>query len=1170
MVADHSNDLQRYLESVGTAYKDWWSLYTLTDAVGKQQVGREKSSSVVDFGLMVQRMKAEQPERGEAQDKTERLPVLEGLQKYASAHVLLVGRPGSGKSTALARLLLEEAEKSSQFLSQNTVGVHGGAPLGKINLHTPIPVLVELRQYKTSVLDLIREFLIRHRLRLDSREIETLLFERRFLLLIDGLNELPSEEARRDLKAFRLNHAATSMIFTTRELGVGGDLGIEKKLEMQPLTEAQMQEFVRAYLPEQGDLMLRPLRNRLREMGQTPLLLWMLCELFRLTGNIPPNLGFVFRCFAQSYDRKIKEDVPVSEEFRRWLPELLQHLALVMMQGKPPTELRVTISQREAEAELTEFLQGKVDYPPSRAKEWLEDLLEHHLIQLDSSHQIEFRHQLLQEYYAAESLLRQLLQISDDRLKRDYLNYLKWTETLALMLALVDDEAEAIRVVKLALAVDLQLGARLAGEVQPTFQEKTVGLVIALDIPQLLKVEFLGITRSGCSIATLRHAFYDEDSAVRWVAAVALGKLELGTSEAVEVLIPALSDNKSNVPVIAASVLGRLGTPEAVAALIGALKHEDPGVRGMALSSLGKLGTTEAVAALIGALKHKDSFERGMAAKALGLGTTEAVAALIGALRHEDSFVRGMAASALGELGTTEAVAALIGALRHEDSGVRGRVAEALGKVGTPEAVAVLIPALNDQDSGVRRRVAEALGKVGTPEAVAVLIPALNDQDSGVRGRVAEALGKVGTPEAVAVLIPALNDQDSGVRGRVAEALGKVGTPEAVAVLIPALNDQDSNVRVMAASALGELGTTEAVAALIEALRHEDSGVRRRVAEALGKLELGTTEAVAMLIGALRHKESAVGGRVDSALGKLGTTEAVEALIGALNDEDSNVRVMAASALGKLGTTEAVEALIGALNDEDSNVRVMAASALGKLELGTTEAVEALIEALIEALNDEDFNVSESVAWALGQIVSSELLTRMWELRLTTARNYTDEIISKIQARCRFYNHEIFHSPLPEEKPNIDPLSHTLDKLTQTLETMSQPPTKYDFRNSKIGNFADTVQSGGRLQAIQHNYASEQKQNLAEVAEEIQQLLDQLEQVNQTATEAQLIVNQAVERQPLLQDSQVVEQAIKNTPSLKVRLRSAGKAAYLETVKVLLPAVGVAIEAIKAWKEPEE
>jgi len=89
------------------------------------------------------------------------------------------------------------------------------------------------------------------------------------------------------------------------------------------------------------------------------------------------------------------------------------------------------------------------------------------------------------------------------------------------------------------------------------------------------------------------------------------------------------------------------------------------------------------------------------------------------------------------------------------------------------------------------------------------------------------------------------------------------------------------------------------------------------------------------------------------------------------------------------------------------------------------------------------------------------------------------------------------------------------------------------------------------------------------VAAEIQQLLDQLEQTNQTTTEAQLIVDQAVERQPLLQNSQIVEQAIKNTPPLKVRLRSAGKAAYLETVKVLLPPVGIAIEAVKAWKEPE-
>jgi predicted NACHT family NTPase len=89
-------------------------------------------------------------------------------------------------------------------------------------------VLVELRQYKTSVLDLIRQFLRRHKLRLESADIETRLDDGQFLLLVDGVNELPNEAARRELKTFRQNYPNTPMIFTTRDLGVGGDLGLRK------------------------------------------------------------------------------------------------------------------------------------------------------------------------------------------------------------------------------------------------------------------------------------------------------------------------------------------------------------------------------------------------------------------------------------------------------------------------------------------------------------------------------------------------------------------------------------------------------------------------------------------------------------------------------------------------------------------------------------------------------------------------------------------------------------------------------------------------------------------------------------------------------------------------------------------------------------------------------
>ncbi len=72
-----------------------------------------------------------------------------------------------------------------------------------------------------------------------------------------------------------------------------------------------------------------------------------------------------------------------------------------------------------------------------------------------------------QAYMQTQSLLQQLPYLSDEQLKREYLNYLKWTEPLAQMLQRIDEEAIALRMVNLALEVDLRLAARLAGAVKP-------------------------------------------------------------------------------------------------------------------------------------------------------------------------------------------------------------------------------------------------------------------------------------------------------------------------------------------------------------------------------------------------------------------------------------------------------------------------------------------------------------------------------------------------------------------------------------------------------------------------------------------------------------------------------------------------------------------------------
>ncbi|MBD2120179.1 HEAT repeat domain-containing protein [Trichocoleus sp. FACHB-262] len=701
--------VEPYLRSLinDRKYQQKWEFYTPTDAIGKLQ--ELEQASELDIKLIVELLQPKQVEDNHSseqqkQEKTEQLPVVEGIRKYAAEHVLLMGRPGSGKSTALLRLLVDEARKALKDTSAK------------------IPVLVELRYLEAdqpSVIERIRAFLQSHDLILEEASLETLLLKGRFLLLIDGVNELPSEAARRSLIRFRQDYSQTPMVFTTRDVAIGGDVGIEKKLEMQPLTKSQMQQFVRIYLPEHGGLLLRQLQARLHEVGQTPLLLWMLCEVFKGMKQLPSSMGLLFRWFAGEYD-KLKRDAPVSEGLRHWQSELLQHLAFTMMHAEEPAELRVAISRKEAEIVLTEFLRDKVNYPTQRAKEWLEDLLEHHLIQHTSQNQLEFHHQLLQEYYAAEALLHHLPQLSDEELQRSYLNYLKWTEPVALLLSLVNEEALALRIVKLAMNnVDLMLGARLAGEVKPTFQTTTVGWINDLVIPPLLKCQ--------C-----------------WTASQ---------------------------------------SEQAIPGLLKALEDYNFAVCGRAAEALGRIGGVEVVPGLLKALEHQSFIVRGRAAEALGkIGGAEAIPGLLKALEHQDSNVRGSAAGVLGRIGGAEAIPGLLKALEDQDSDVRRRAAEALGRIGGVEMVPGLLKALEDQDSDVRRRAAEALGRIGGVEAISGLL-SYEDQDSDVRRRAAEALGKIGGAEAIPGLLKALEDQDSDVRRRAAEALGELSTSSSLTEL---------------------------------------------------------------------------------------------------------------------------------------------------------------------------------------------------------------------------------------------------------------------------------------------------------------------------------------------------------------------------------------------------
>jgi HEAT repeat protein len=846
------DQLAQYLKSIRDEYAYVKDVYAPTDVSGDVTDSAALSSHSLQLEFMVQTA----TEKGAltkdlaAAQRTEKLNALEALKKYAPRHVLLKGRPGSGKTTALKRLLLESAD---QALAQESPSAN-------------IPIFLELKHYQTSIIDLIRNFMMHHGWLTDKGEVEKLLLERRLLLLVDGINELPSESARKDLQSFRTAYLAdTPMICTTREIGVGAHLGTAKKLEMLPLTDSQVERFARAYLHEKADVMLQRLTGRLKDLVRTPLFLWMLCLVFAEKNETPLSIGAVFRRFTQTYAQTFRGDSPVTDESRRLWPDLLAHLAFCMIQGH---EMAVSIPRQLGQQIIAEYLETRgVGSAALRAATYLGDLINHHLLEMTGEGSIQFVHQLVQEYFAAEYLLNSFPAINDEQLKRDYLNYHKWTEPVSLMLGLIDDLNEALRLVRVGLALSPMLGARLAGAAREGFHEETIKQVLQCDVPKKVKIELLGSTSSQEAVSLVAAGLHDEDKEVR--STVVRNLAQIGGATAAASLIDALKDEDKQVRFNAAWGLGRIGGDQASAALIAAAKDDDELLRFVIAWALSEISGNIAPQQLIDALKDSNPSVASTAALALGkIGDDRAANQLVEALKYGDLAVRTSAAVALRDLGCWWATEKIAHALRNDDPFVSGSAAWVLAQTGGVTATLVLIEALKDNDPAVASVAAWALGEIGDDRATEALIDALKDKDKQVRLNAAWALGKIGDARATEALIDILKDGDSSVSSSATVALVRIGGDRAKEVVVGLLKGDDLQVRLSAAFALGIIGDDRATEALIDTLLDKEPSVRSRAAEALGKI--GGAGPAAALTDMLEDKESSVRSSVAEALGKIG------------------------------------------------------------------------------------------------------------------------------------------------------------------------------------------------------------------------------------------------------------------------------------------------------------
>lgn len=1034
-----SDEFQLYLEEVCHRYDHWWDIDGLTETIAARQ-------ATFSFEQMTQT--EEKDLKGKSQ-KNPPLPIFQAIQNYIEfEHILLVGSPGIGKSTVLLRCLVKLAERERQKLNPR------------------IPVLISLKRYNSSrfsspedpsgILTLIKDTL-EPNLWLEVADIKKLLFkDRRLILLLDGLNEMSAGEKRTELEEFcrKCARSKVPLICSTRELS-SGDLGIKRRLEIQPLRDPEINRFVQECIPDKKQKVLQLLNRDNRELSRTPFVLWMLYDLFQEQGIEVETLGEAFRRFFQSF-KKYKEDASVSEERRRNWNYWLEYLAFKMLSSPDPQNPGLVITKEQAENLLFERF-GELYGTPSR----IEELCKYHLLEPISDREISFHHQLIQEYYAAEYLLTKLPTILQKQTDQKYtsfqmqhLNHLKWTEVIALMLGFIEvSDKEALQIIHSALSVDLILGSRLAGDVRIEIQKKTLELV---DDAQLayeprssdwLKVELLGQTRSRFVLPELQQFLRSLDISVARRASAWIGFL--GYQEAKPYLLQMLSEMERWIPNNDGS---RTFSDRTLSLEIEIIE------------ALGKLSPKDATLKLREIFHDPASFIYSFSQPKIhkllidfDLETVKKES-LESVKTSKNPNQISQASDLLSRLGCPEAALELISRLNCEqDADIYLDLIDALSLFDTAESISALVSLTASQDSSIREKAAKALIKYERVNAIDELLCHLEHSDWNIQWCAAVVLGKLNSDAALPVLLNGLTSRHPRyIRRTAAEVLGMIENDEVIDILLSALKDPDYAVRRSAAISLAHFDRKEAIEELLKALRHYyplddsciDVEIEFKLDEYYTHIIRGMTHEMLMQLGdeeairawAFEHSSTDIREQVAEALGRFNIEEVINGLLRALR---KGVKV-AALPLGRFGKQEVVPELLELLqNNQVSSSNKVIGTLAHLISVGNLSVVSELISILenIADYRNADFYFRNRVAITLAKVEHSEMpryLSDLGRLLSTEVGEQALLAIAAIQSRCGFYNYEIAQQvEVKGKEPNGFSKQDEYERILSTLQNMA-------------------------------------------------------------------------------------------------------------------------------------
>jgi len=325
--------------------------------------------------------------------------------------------------------------------------------------------------------------------------------------------------------------------------------------------------------------------------------------------------------------------------------------------------------------------------------------------------------------------------------------------------------------------------------------------------------------------------------------------------------------------------------------------------------------------------------------------------------------------------GTPEASYPLIDALKSPNRDVRAQAARALGERAVPIALDPLLKRLRDGEPAVRLQVMIALGRIGQAEAIPAILPLVAHPDVYLAYSARQALRRIGDWPVIA---RGLESTDAKVRSGVLLTMEEVYDVTAAGQLARFAESpqRPADERAKAIAYLSEVGrkappwdgkwwgtqpaqgkppaktiawegTPLVMAAIRELMTDKSPEVRTAAVDALAATDDRHSRPL-LRTRFTAERDPGVIRAIALAIGKLNDIESLDLLIAALRDDKmpGPVRNAALESIESIGSSKAVEALVDLLERKmlavDKQPRVIAALA----RFTDTRAIKPILEAL--------------------------------------------------------------------------------------------------------------------------------------------------------------------------------------------------------------------------------